>query len=130
MIVDILKIIKKKSDEQEALSIVYREPDGSLNYYHVIPYLVEPTFFQGLTNRGTFSFQYTCVIALEEQGHSQHLSWRRIKSEKKMIVLPGARRPVYFQQLTEEEKYILMRAVFTGKAIIVADYIIVEQGER
>lgn len=127
---DILKILKEKSAKNEALSIVYRGPDGSLKYYSVIPYLLESNFFQGLTKYGTYSFLISNVIAVQDKSYRRPVSWHKIKSEKKLIVLPGTGRAISYLDLTEEEKYILMKAIFAGKVIIVGDYIIVQQGER
>lgn len=123
-------MLKEKSARKEALAIVYREVDGRLKYYCAMPYLVERSFFQGITERGTTYFQIADVVALQEHNSSRQVTWHKIKYENKMIVLPGKRQPVNYKDLTEEEKHIIMRAIFSDRVAVVADYIMVQQGEK
>lgn len=126
---DMFKILKEKLAKKEAMDLVYREPDGSLKYYRVVPFLLEQSYFQGLTMRGTMSFQIPNIVVLDTGNNPCSISWRHIKNGNRLIIFPGRRQPVSYKALKEEEKFGLMRAIFEGQVRPVGQYIIVYPGE-
>lgn len=127
---DIPSLIKEKTPKKEALVIVYQEPDGYIKFYTVIPYLFEQSYFQGLTKKGTISFQLANVLAVQEEQVFRITSWQHIKAGHRLIVMPGKRVPVGYRNLCEDGKHLVTKAFFAGQLIRVQDYIFVEQGER
>lgn len=126
---DVLKILKEKLAKKEALDLVYREPDGSLRYYRAIPFLLEQSYFQGLTTRGTMSFQMPNIVVFDGGSNPRPISWRHIKNQNRLVIFPGRRQPVPYKALKEEEKFGLMRAIFEGQVRLVGQYIILYPGE-
>ncbi|ATW23865.1 hypothetical protein [Candidatus Formimonas warabiya] len=125
---DILAVIKEKINKKEWMHFVYQEPDGMIRFYAVLPYLLGQSFFQGLTEKGTASFQISNVLTV--QPPTEKVSWRLICRKTSLIIFPGKPGAAFFYDLSEKEKNLLMQAFFSRRVIMIGDFIFLQQGEK